>query len=235
MSKFGRIEILEKTLKLTKDYNAPPLCMVFTDTVAPKFSGQNSLQTLVTQEKVQDTVLRYRDKRVTLLNFASAKTPGGAARRGGIAQEEDICRCSGLLHSLDRVPRVWYDTWRMPFGYDDRLLLSYNVPFIRNGDHCFVDTMYADVITCAAPNIADGLPPEKMKLIIEHRTRWIVYTAAMNRAEVLILGAFGCGVFGNDPHVVAQAWKQAVQDHAGGIQQIVHPIYGSIENYNAFV
>lgn len=231
-----RIAILEQTLELTKDYSTPPVGLSFAGSKPALRPGDPIVE--LTREKVQDTVQRLSsmNERIVLLNFASAKHPGGGVRYGAAAQEEDICRSSGLLHSLDRAPFKWYETWHIPFGYDDRLLVSRDVPFIRTSDNTVVDAVRAHVITCAAPNLGgDGLDNATANEFIRHRAAWIVYTAAALDASALVLGAWGCGVFGNNPYDVAALWVDAVAKYSGPIQRVVHPLFGPDENYDAFV
>lgn len=85
-----------------------------------------------------------------------------------------------------------------------------------------------DVITCAAPNLrenpsniynhGDGnkrakLSDRDLLLIHEKRLRRILDVAVRENDEVIILGAFGCGAFMNNPDVVALAAKNVIKDY----------------------
>ena len=48
--------------------------------------------------------------------------------------------------------------------------------------------------------------------------------AAAHRHRRLVLGAWGCGVFGNDPVVVASAFAMAL-DQARWFEQVVFAVY----------
>src|SRR5437899_531123 len=73
---------------------------------------------------------------VVLLNFASARNPGGGFLGGARAQEEELCRCSGLYRGLITQP-AYYAANRdqQSLLYTDHLIYSPNVPFIRTGTH----------------------------------------------------------------------------------------------------
>jgi uncharacterized protein (TIGR02452 family) len=75
------------------------------------------------------------------------------------------------------------------------------------------------VITCAAPDLrqlgdAAQFSPtmEELRTLHEHRWRCILAVAAQHEADVLILGAFGCGAFKNPPDIVAKAFHDVIQE-----------------------
>lgn len=69
---------------------------------------------------------------VGVLNFASARNPGGGFLRGAMAQEEGLCRCSTLFGALVQ-HHVYYQNNRnsSSFAYCDGIILSPAVPFFR--------------------------------------------------------------------------------------------------------
>jgi len=182
----------------------------------------------VTSEKSQDAALRFRGRQVTILNFASAVTPGGGVRYGFHAQEEDLCLCSGLLHELEKlVPHFESNrSKKTPFGGYDKMIISDNVPLIKNGDYQDVKQQRVRVISYSAPCIDDQLTPTLAAEIVSRRTKQIVSRASALGTEVLILGAWGCGEYGNDPVQVASAFKEALHFFGGAIQHVVFPIFG---------
>ena len=94
-----------------------------------------------------------------------------------------------------------------------------------------------DIITCAAPNLyrkksyfGDGSPKikaEELKELHINRFRQIFNVALREKAEVLILGAFGCGAFKNPPEVVAEAVYEIIQEYVYSFETIEFAIYSS--------
>lgn len=236
-----RIEILQETLAISEWFQKPKSYLkVFTDNLParplPGFRGLNRV--LVTQEKVQDAILRYDGKKIVVLNFASATRPGGGVRRGAIAQEEDICLCSNLLPCLESEEfEHYYLLDKMtdsPSVYYDKMIISEDVQFFRDGSGILANFMTdATVITCAAPNL------ERCNLwdaddALWRRGRLIFQEAMSHNPEVVILGAWGCGVFGNNPETVANVWRNEIDRVLRPDVLFVHPVYGDQKNYDAF-
>lgn len=148
---------------------------------------------------------------VVLLNFASAKNPGGGFLGGAKAQEEDICRCSGL-YSLLAPQSLYYDTNRATKSllYTDHMIYSRDVPFFRvRGDGPFLEAPFvASVITAPAPNAGaflqrepDALP--KVRETFERRWPYVLALAEAMGHKTVLLGAWGCGAFRCDPETAA--------------------------------
>ena len=51
--------------------------------------------------------------------------------------------------------------------------------------------------------------------------------AAVHRADILVLGAFGCGAFQNNPRIVAQAYKNILPEFDGQFSKIEFAVYCS--------
>lgn len=86
-----------------------------------------------------------------------------------------------------------------------------------------------DVISCAAPNLrrepVNQYNPEKLYDLHLRRAKGILNTAAIHGVDILITGAFGCGAFANDPHTVAEAWRDAVSDYGKIFSAIEFAVY----------
>ena len=202
----------------------------------------------------------FPDKKIAVLNFASATNPGGGVKRGSSAQEEALCRCSTLYPTLNQ-GFLWdhyYNKNRAAHNalYNDGLIYSPGVVICKTDEKHpkrlpqdqFVTI---DVISCAAPNLrskpsniynpAAGNPVKvtAQQLYEIHLTRamHIFHIAAYNKVDILVLGAFGCGAFENDPDVVAKAWRMAQTYYRNRFDVIEYAIpktaYDS-RNYDAF-
>lgn len=155
---------------------------------------------------------------VAVLNFASARNPGGGFLRGARAQEEYLCRNSALYASL-RSTRGFYDVHRAdpdPF-YTDRVIHSPGVPVFRGEDDVLLEEPYAvGFLTSAAPNagvIMQRMPGEAGRIpgAVRGRAGRVLQVAAAGGYRRLVLGAWGCGVFRCDPVVVAGVFRELLR------------------------
>lgn len=150
---------------------------------------------------------------VVLLNFASAKNPGGGFVNGAKAQEEDLARCSGLYACQQR-QFVYYERNRLHkcMLYLDDVIYSPNVPWFRRNSRELLDEVFlASVITAPASNAGQYLKrnpngQQDVEATLRRRAGNVLATAVDNGHRTLILGAWGCGVFRNDPALVADAF-----------------------------
>lgn len=150
---------------------------------------------------------------VAALNFASAKNPGGGFLNGSQAQEESLAR-SSALHASQLRAGEFYERHRASPSllYSDAMILSPECPIIRDDDGRLLDEpRLAGFITSAAPNAGaiDDKRREEAALIPEafrRRSEYVLALAAAHVYKRLVLGAWGCGVFRNDPAVVAGAF-----------------------------
>ena len=233
------VNVLDDTLTLTKDLGIPTSEIVdYTGrAVAPTPAATPSVIE-VTREKTQDALVRVASEsggRIVILNFASAVSPGGGARFGFHAQEEDLCFCSNLIVALetDALDDFYQQNClsRTPFDGPDTLIVSHDVTFVKGGDYQPLATpVTADVISYAAP-IVDRCGAEMAATALRRRAFHVVDTARHLKADTLILGAWGCGVYGNDPTVAAIAFKEALVSFEG---RVVFAVFGNAPNYRAF-
>jgi uncharacterized protein (TIGR02452 family) len=149
-------------------------------------------------------------KRVLALNFASARNPGGGFLGGSQAQEESLARASGLYACLGRFMEM-YETNRAFRSciYTDHMIYSPDVPVFRDDDDVLLERPYAvSIVTAPAVNagVVRVKEPENVARIgptMHARMEKVLSLGVIHGHEVLVLGAWGCGVFANDPEEVA--------------------------------
>ncbi|MGW8990217.1 TIGR02452 family protein [Streptomyces zhihengii] len=151
---------------------------------------------------------------VAVLNFASARNPGGGYLNGAQAQEEALCRASALHTTLLCAPAYYahHREDRSPF-YSDRVIASPGVPVFRDDRGALLDEPFlAGFLTSPAPNagvIARNLPEQahRVPAALAARAERVLETAVARGYTRIVLGAWGCGVFRNDPAEVAGAFR----------------------------
>jgi uncharacterized protein (TIGR02452 family) len=173
---------------------------------------------------------------VAVLNFSSARNPGGGYLNGARAQEEDLCRASALYTCLTEV-REFYDhhrTHRDPF-YTDRVIHSPAVPVFRDDRGALLDEPFAvGFLTAAAPNAGVVLrtaPGRAAELpgALAVRAERVLETAALHGYRRLVLGAWGCGVFRNDPAQVAGAFRALLSPGGRFAGTFEHVVFGVLD------
>jgi uncharacterized protein (TIGR02452 family) len=151
--------------------------------------------------------------RIAVLNFASARNPGGGYLGGAKAQEEDLCRHSLLYPCLLQAPD-YYAAHRSSADllYSHRVIYSPDVPVHRGDDGRLLAEPYpVSFLTSAAPNTGQALRRDpsvrdRIQRVLCQRAERVLAVAAHHGVRQLVLGAWGCGVFRNDPRQVAEAF-----------------------------
>lgn len=192
---------------------------------------------LVSEDSV--TALSYQEGKTAVLNFASYKVPGGKFLEGSQAQEESLCHNSFLFNVLRKFTKYyeWNNNNKNRGLYKNRAIYSpdivFNIPSLN-------ELRCADVITCAAPNVSVGrrygwdIEEDNLEAL-DSRIKFVLDIAAENEVETLILGAYGCGVFGQDPKQVAALFMKHLATHAV-FKRVIFAIPNNFhaENYEAF-
>ena len=204
---------------------------------------------IVSAKRTFEAASAYAGQRTAVHNFASSTNPGGGVTRGSSAQEECLCRCSGLYFCLS-IPEMMRG-----FYYPHRNMKNpiNNVDVIYTPDVTVFKTDESqpklmneaewydvDVITCAAPNLRErpsnrfnqdngdrAVKVSDWELLEIHKKRLtrILDAAVLNGDETVILGAFGCGAFQNKPEVVARAAKEVITDYLHAFKTIEFAVY----------
>lgn len=151
---------------------------------------------VVTDELTQNFYTKVRKDPVSflVLNFANSVSPGGGVYRGANAQEEDLCRKSSLLSSLessDANSFYSYHTAQNSFLASDAMILSPNVEIFRDENNELLDKpIKVAVLTCAAPNLCNGmqgLTNEQLEELLYNRIRGMIAFASAYRYNKLVL------------------------------------------------
>ncbi|KND42802.1 MULTISPECIES: TIGR02452 family protein [Streptomyces] len=173
---------------------------------------------------------------VAVLNFSSARNPGGGYLNGAQAQEEALCRASALYACVREAPAFYahHRAHRDPF-YTDRVIHSPAVPVFRDDRGTLLDAPYTTgFLTSAAPNASVVLrtAPERaaeLPRALATRAERVLETAAAHGYRRLVLGAWGCGVFGNDPAQVAGAFRALLMDGGRFEGTFAHVVFGVLD------
>lgn len=234
------------------------------ETSPPRYETKAKI--IVSKKRSFEAAMNYRGEKVCVHNFASATNAGGGVTRGSHAQEECLCRCSTLYPCLsdEKMKHGFYHAHRTMLHHDT-LTALYNddciyTPdvIIFKSDISFPELLPSDkwqtvdIITCAAPNLRErpgnAMNPSSgkqavkidnvdLKALHTKRANRILDIAKNNGAEVIILGAFGCGAFQNPPHIVAEGILEAIKQHIYDFKVIEFAIYCSprdSQNYQVF-
>ncbi len=204
--------------------------------VAPK--PETDLVIKVTDETTQIAARRLIQDEgchdLVLLNYASARNPGGGFINGAKAQEEDLARCSGLYPCLTTQPD-YYEANRQQHSllYTDHIIYSPKVPFFRTHSRNLLENLFlASIITAPAPNAGEVLRRHAdaepvIEATLRRRAGMVLAVARENGHRSLLLGAWGCGVFRNDPSMVAGAFGHWLTspEFVNCFDQVVFAVY----------
>lgn len=227
-------EKIAEAVKNTKIYD--------TDFVS---EGSDTCETSIAVEPLDSvsSIMKHANDckgRMAILNFSSYKNPGGMFINGSRAQEECLCHESFLYNVLSQFTEQFYD-WNNQHKnkalYMNRGMYSPGIVFCKDGD-----CVSCDVITCAAPNKSAAQRYQKVSdkentECLRSRIRFVLDIARENQVNTLILGAYGCGVFGQDPREVADIFKECLQTTHKCFERVIFAIPegrdGNLEVFNS--
>lgn len=197
---------------------------------------------IVSGKRTMEAAAAYKGRKTAVLNFASPFSPGGCGEKASLTQEECLCRestlysCISTEKCMEQFYRPHQNCYRpnrpLFFLYDSDMIYTPNVTVFKTFDQVPVlmpesEWFKVDVITMAAPNIKgqSSLKEEDMTNIFEIRFTLTVLEALRHDVEVLVLGAFGCGAFGNDPLIVATAAGRVLEKYRKNFDTVEFAIY----------
>ncbi len=159
-----------------------------------------------------------------VLNFASAKNPGGGFLNGARAQEESLARSSALYACIEGRQMYAHHRQRNDCMYTSWMIWSPDVPVFRDDESgdLLEDPYACAFLTAPAPNAGvvlsrDQARAAEVERVMRERVARSLAIAAAHDHRHLVLGAWGCGVFGNDPKIVADAYRRELTGAFEGV------------------
>lgn len=249
-------ESVSNTRKETKVYlETHSLCCVERDLCDTKIIVSKDRSFEAARKLSQDGY-----KNICVHNFASATNPGGGVTKGSSAQEECLCRVSTLYDSLVQpmCMEKFYNPHRKQSAvHNADCIYSPNVTVFKTDTSNPIqmeekDWYNVNVVTCAAPNLRPKtqnsfnrneakesvfVTDKELLKIHKERLQRILDIAYANENDCVVIGAFGCGAFQNNPNIVARATKEVLLENKGKFKKIVVAVYCTPKdenNYNVF-
>lgn len=223
---------IEHSIKNTTEYNE---FHIFS-TPSEKFPA--TVIEIKNADSVSAIISESVNEKLAVLNFASYKEPGGKFMAGSSAQEESLCHKSFLYNVLSQFKKYYANNCKAKNKalYKNRALYSKDIIFVTDGQQ-----RRCDVITCAAPNITAGRKYCNVSNALNikeltSRCDFVLAVLAEQDAETIILGAYGCGVFGQSPEDVANIFKNLLTTkYLNVFKKVVFAIPDDTNgNYNTF-
>lgn len=254
MTKFDNIEVFNDTQKVinsrkslldaVKNSNANQQYWVTEE--VPTFENRFDTDAkIVVSKSTSFGAARKYNGEIAVLNFASATNPGGGVTHGSFAQEECLCRCSTLYNNL--ILKEAADKFYLPHRsglsplHNDDIIYTPGVVVFKSDDYKdYGTTKNVNIITCAAPNLREvpknefnsenttvpaTISDDDLLELHKQRGRKILSVAAANKNDYVVLGAFGCGAFRNDPKIVAEAYKQILPEFKNAFKVIEFAVF----------
>lgn len=178
-------------------------------------TGAHATLIEVTAETSLSAARRHVDAGLTtmVLNFASPTVPGGGFLAGERAQEEYHCRSSALFACQQGGPMYAFHLQQANPLRSDAMIYSPDVPVFRSDDHRLLDAPFkAAFLSAAACDARDVGPLDQAKIpgAMGARIVKVLAAAQANGHDALVLGAWGCGNFANDPALIAELFREAL-------------------------
>lgn len=153
------------------------------------------------------------------LNFASARNPGGGFLKGSSGQEESLARSSGLYPCIAQMESMYQQNRsNRSLLYSDHMIYSPRVPVFRNDRNELLEEP-VEVSFITAPAVNAGAVRAKQRRdrkriaeVMRERIAKVLALAVHHEHRVIVLGAWGCGVFQNDPHEIARLFREQLLD-----------------------
>ncbi|KAL2752014.1 hypothetical protein ACRALDRAFT_2141748 [Sodiomyces alcalophilus JCM 7366] len=203
---------------------SPRITLVVADTLSaaralaeenpnPEFKPSNPTDSKTTQESSPSPL----SQRVAILNMASPLNPGGGFVNGATSQEESLCMRTTLLPSLRdhyyRLPDLGaiYTPDVLVFRSDDDDAAA---DVLEKKDRWFVDCISAAMLrnpeTEADSSGRRRYVRDKDRQLVLDKMKMVMRICRARGVRRVVLGAWGCGAYGNPVGEVAAAWRKVL-------------------------
>ncbi|MBS0634943.1 MAG: TIGR02452 family protein [Verrucomicrobia bacterium] len=168
------------------------------------------------------------------LNMANKDHAGGAVEIGAPAQEESLFRRTNYCQALYLKENPHLQA-QLPNGYhipEHGLIYSPDVQIIRTSEKEgseWCEPCSVSLIAAAAYDLrpaGDALSPKEVRAGLAKKVCALLRCAKLYNHNAVVLGAWGCGAFENDPQLVAETIKEVLQEKEfkGAFSVVAFPI-----------
>ena len=201
MDKFELVEIFKDTVDFGISFNNSITTKhTFRDIKIVEPTDYKDNIKVVNIDSVSAIIEYSKLGKTCVLNMASYKRPGGGVANGARAQEECLFRCSNLYHTIgaNLYPII-----------ENQCIYTKDAVFFKDVNYNYIDSVVSDVITIAAINLNENslyntnTDISEYEKINKNKIRLMLSKAIDNQVENIILGAWGCGVFNNNPEIIS--------------------------------
>jgi uncharacterized protein (TIGR02452 family) len=201
------ISVFEDTFEFSENMlNSVTTKHTFSEIITPQkiISSKKNIKVINT-DSVSALVEYSKEGKTCVLNMASYKHPGGGVKNGARAQEECLFRCSNLTHVVKEL--------HYPLKTNE-CLYTENAVFFKDFYYDYMDDILVDVVTIAAINLNSFSKYDDIQKdldymnVTKNKIRLMLSLAIKNDVKNIILGAFGCGVFNNDPQIMSNLFHE---------------------------
>jgi uncharacterized protein (TIGR02452 family) len=216
-------QLLERSIQGTKSY--PPDSAVLETHI-----GDNQTVIEVKNETTLAAARRLLDlgHNPVALNFAAATHPGGGFLSGSRAQEEYLARSSGLYAAIKNNPMYEFHRANYDPLYTNYAIYSPAVPVFRADDGALLEEPYTvAIITSPAVNASELYPARRSEIspAMWPRILKVLSVGLLHGHDSIVLGAWGCGAFGNDSSETARLFKDSLEKNFNGAyRQVIFAI-----------
>lgn len=200
------ISVFSDTIKHCQEIH--PVCQTtkykFSDIQRAPLTGIKDNISVINSDTVSALVDYYQSGKTCVLNMASYQRPGGGVYNGAKAQEECLFRCSNLSSVIG--------TDHYPLKESEALYTTGAV-FFKDVNYDYMQDITCDVVTLPALRLSGVLDTRgniyhqsrgtEYRDITKNKIRLMLSLAHNMNCKNIILGAWGCGVYGNDPEIIS--------------------------------
>ena len=163
------------------------------------------------------------------LNMASKFKPGGGARSGASAQEEELFRRTNYFLHLPA------DLYELDTG---DFIFSRNVITVKDTDYKYLPSRFwSNALAVAAlkrpPLHNDGSYKDPRHYeIMYNKIHGMFKIAYLNGQKHLVLGAIGSGAYGHDAYTIASIFREVIKEFNGCFKTVAFAVLCGRDRYN---